>query len=168
MTYWLPMLEMEPVKYALLPARWQRSPAIAGESLLSGGWPMSRKSLLDALLGDQAQERRLLELRGKTLAEGVVKDGIAGFVDEVRENDGVHLGQGVGAVGVVEPASNSQESDEECSSGGYVFQPKRRAEGACWRGYGGWVLDAGEDVIWPDSETRFSCCRSERTAAAVG
>jgi hypothetical protein len=68
--------------------------------------------LLDALFGDEAQEGGLLKLRGKSLAEGVVKNGIASLVDEVGDNDGVHLGQAMSAAGNVEPSSKGKESKE--------------------------------------------------------
>ena len=98
--------------------------------------------MLDALLGDQAQEGRLLELGGKSLAEGVVKNGIAGFVGEVGENDGVRLGQAVSAAGIVEPASNSQESNEERSSRRLLFSSRSCAREDAWRE---WRLQR----VWP-------------------
>ena len=81
-TYWRPMVEMVPLKYALLPARWQRLPAIAGESLPSGGRPMSRSVCWIRCSESKTQEGGLLELCGKTLTEGVVKNGVASFVGE--------------------------------------------------------------------------------------
>jgi hypothetical protein len=92
--------------------------------------------LLDALLGQQAQEGGLLELRGKTLAKGIVKDGIASFIREIRENDGVHLGQCGNAARIVEPASKSKERDNDCGSGCYRL-PTEASRGNRCGGYRG-------------------------------
>ena len=52
-----------------------------------------RQRLLDLPVRNQGEERRLLKLHGQSLAQRVVKHRIAGLVVEIREDNGVLLGQ---------------------------------------------------------------------------
>ena len=47
-------------------------------------------------------------MRRKSLAQCFVKNSVAGFVGEVGEYERIHLPQGVGAAGAVEPSANRQ------------------------------------------------------------
>src|SRR5271154_2531643 len=58
-----------------------------------------------------------------------------------------------------------------------AFQPKRLGRdeagaaataAAAAAAVGATATEETEEIIWPESETRLSCCKSERTAAAVG
>ena len=57
-----------------------------------------RQRLLDLLIRNQAEERRLLKLHGQPLAQRVVKNRIAGLILKLREDDGVFVGQAGGTV----------------------------------------------------------------------
>ena len=101
----LPMLEIEPVKIGFASEHAGRDRPRSLETVCCpAGLPISRKVPAGCAGRRQAQERRLLKLSGETLSKGLVKDGVAGLVGEIRENDGVGLGQGVRAARVVEPA----------------------------------------------------------------
>ena len=62
-TYWLPKLEIEPSMVAALAVRWQTSRASSGVSRASFGWFISCQRLGDALVRNQAEKGRLLQLR---------------------------------------------------------------------------------------------------------
>ncbi len=64
-----------------------------GSEMRVSGLAHEAEGLLDALFGNDAEERGLFELDGESLFEGVVEDGVAGGVGEVREDDGVLLGE---------------------------------------------------------------------------
>jgi hypothetical protein len=51
------------------------------------------ESLRDTLVGNEAEKWRLLQLRGKALAQGVIEDRVAGGVSEVGQDDGVFVGE---------------------------------------------------------------------------
>src|SRR5579859_8256294 len=55
--------------------------------------PHHTEYLLDALLRDEAQERRLSQLHSHALTQRAVEDGVAGGVSEVSENDRVLIGE---------------------------------------------------------------------------
>jgi hypothetical protein len=69
-----------------LPRYLRRKPCIAG-------LPHHFECLLDAILGNQAQERRLIELHGQTLAQRAVENGIPRRVGEVGEDNSVFFGE---------------------------------------------------------------------------
>ena len=54
--------------------------------------------LLDLLVRNQAEKRRLLQLHGQSLAQRVVKHRIAGLVVEIGQDDGVLVGESGGAM----------------------------------------------------------------------
>jgi hypothetical protein len=83
------------------------------ESELSAGLLAHHgQGLLDALIGDEAQEWRLFELDGETLAEGAVEDRIAGRVCEVGEDDRVFGGKRRGMVRAPVVDSREDEGDD--------------------------------------------------------
>jgi hypothetical protein len=51
------------------------------------------QSFLDFPVGDNIQEGRLTQLYRKGLLQGVVKNGIVGLVDEVRQQHTVFFGE---------------------------------------------------------------------------
>ena len=51
-------------------------------------------------------------MHGQRLLQGSVKDGIAGGIHEVGENDGVFFGEGAGAAGAQEQASANKDCDQ--------------------------------------------------------
>ena len=51
------------------------------------------KRLADALFGDQAEKRRLFELDRQALVKGSVENRVSGLIDEIRQDDGVTVGE---------------------------------------------------------------------------
>ena len=76
-----------------LAARSQTSRATCGVSRASVWLAHHSQYVPDAIIRDQLQEGRLLELHCQTLPERVVENGIAGHVREVGDQDGVFLAQ---------------------------------------------------------------------------
>ena len=76
--------------------------------------------MLDARLGDKAEEGRLFKLRGEPLAKCAVKNGITRRVGKVSENNGVLLGQGIGMARIVQPSADGQRNDGQ-PGGNYDF-----------------------------------------------
>ena len=73
---------------------------MSGVSRASGGWFISASVSPDALVRDQAEERRLLELHRESLSQRVVEHRIAGRVGEIGEHDRVLVGQRRGTAAV--------------------------------------------------------------------
>ena len=56
--------------------------------------------LSDALVGDEIQKWRLLQLGGEALTESAIEHGFAGGVGKVSEDDGIFVGEFRGGAGV--------------------------------------------------------------------
>ena len=54
---------------------------------------MDRRTVRNALVPDDVQIGRLLELDGKSLAQRAVEDRLSRRVDEIREDEGVARGE---------------------------------------------------------------------------
>ena len=92
-TYWLPRLEIEPARIALLPVRTQSSLATSWRDTLVGRAAHQVKRLPHLAIGQNVEERRLSKLHRQRLLQRIVKDGIARRVVKVGQHDGVLLGQ---------------------------------------------------------------------------
>ena len=55
--------------------------------------------LSDALVGDEIQKWRLLQLSREALTESAIKDGFTGGVGKVSEDDGIFVGEFGGSAG---------------------------------------------------------------------
>lgn len=73
------------------------------------------KRLPHALLGDDAEERRLFKLHVQTLPERVVKNLIASRVAEIAKNDRVGCTQRLHLLSAGQPHGNGQAEDEYCN-----------------------------------------------------
>ena len=97
---------------AALAVRWQTSRVNSFVSRASLGLAHERQGLRDALIRNQAQKRRLLQLRRKSLPQRAVKNGIAGGVGEVGQNDGVFFGE-LGRVSMQEEICRTRCRDQD-------------------------------------------------------
>ena len=88
-TYWLPRLAIEPSRTAALAVRSQMSLASSGRQPRVRRLAHQAQRLLDALLGDEAEERRLFELYRQPLAKRPVEHRVAGRVREIGEDNRV-------------------------------------------------------------------------------
>ena len=105
------------------------------------------QGLAHALIGNEAEERRLLELDGQALAQGVVKNGVTGFVGEVGEDDGVRFAERVGFFRVVKPAATTAAP----ATAGVTQGLRLVQEGGCMPAVASKFV-----AVWPDSKPRRS------------
>ena len=63
----------------------------------------------------------MLELRGETLAESVVENGVARIVGEAHKNDRIRLGQCMSAARIVKQARDNKNRGKGYSSGRCCF-----------------------------------------------
>ena len=82
-----------------------------------GGLVHESQGLLNALVGDQAQERRLLQLHSKALAQCSIENRIAGGVGEIGEHDGVFFRKRRFAIDEQLPGGGDHQEEENGSSG---------------------------------------------------
>ena len=139
---------------AALAVRWQTSRASSFVSRASLGLRHQRQRLRDALIRNQAQKRRLLQLRRKPLPQRAVKNRIAGSVGEVGQNDRVFFGE-------LRRTTMQEEVDR---------RPLPRSRSARCSGNPGQSLYAASRTAagnFVDSLSRFSRCRSVRISAAL-
>ena len=112
----------------------------------------------DAIVGDEAEKRRLPELHGESLSKRLVEHRVARRVDEVGEHDGVFVGQRR-RTAKIRPRRDCGRDDDRrlptarVSSGGERRRPARASAG-------------GDDGRRADSRSRFSRCRSARISDA--
>src|ERR1700728_1679523 len=74
-----------------------------------------RERVRNALVGNYAQKRRLVQLCRKSLAQRAVEDWIAGGLREFGENYSVLVGQGLRVSRKVKPAANTGHDEHESS-----------------------------------------------------
>ena len=79
---------------ALLPVRTQSSLGYFRSDTSAGLAAHEAQGLAYLAIGKNVDEGRLSELNGESLFEGIVEDGVSGFVVEVGEDYGVFLGEG--------------------------------------------------------------------------
>src|ERR1700722_10715156 len=101
---------------------------------------------LYSLVGDEAEERRLLELDRQPATKGSIKDGIARGIDEIRKDDGVLVSEFRSTV------KREVDGDQNgCRRGGEkycipAFGPIDR--GRCVLDFfGGWSFDRSDKAI---------------------
>ena len=80
---------------------------------------------MDALVGDDVKERRLLKLHRQPLAKRTVEYGIAGCVQKIRKNDGVFTRQRRAPV-KVEESRACDCCQASCCNGSPVFREGER------------------------------------------
>ena len=78
---------------ARLPVRSQTCWASSTSQLRVFRLSHQSQRLLDLAVRNQAEERRLLKLHRQSLAQRVVKHRIAGLIVEIREDNGILVGQ---------------------------------------------------------------------------
>ena len=102
---------------ALAPARWQTSRATSPVTGVFRWLLHQPQRALDALIGQQREERRLLQLHGHGLPQRVVEHRVAGRVREVCDEHGVARGERGRRRGRQEevPADGGEESPRRAS-----------------------------------------------------
>ena len=138
---------------AALAVRWQTSRAKFLREPRIFGLAHQRQGLRDALIRNQAQKWRLLQLRRKSLPQRAVKNRIAGSVGEVGQNDRVFFGE-LGRATMQEEIGRTRSRDQDQGL-------LRRSTAIALR------VAQAPPVILSDSLSRFSRCRSERMSAAL-
>ena len=117
-----------------------------------------RQRLLDLLIRNQAEERRLLKLHGQPLAQRVVKHRIAGLVLKVREDDGVLVREFRCAVNIEVRGAGAARAGPR--------QQERSPSSALRQSSSGRSSVCAPDVR-PESVSRFRRCRSVRMSGSV-
>jgi len=73
--------------------------------------------LSDALVGDEIQKWRLLQLSGEALTESTIKDGFTSGVGKVSEDDGIFVSEFGGSAGMPQIDSRGESGEDDNCEG---------------------------------------------------
>jgi len=124
-TYWLPRWSIEPSSTAALAVRSQISLVQLRSEPRICRLAHQTQRPLDALVGDEAEERGLFQLHRQSLAKRSIKYRVASLILEIGQDNGVLLGESRGTVKIKICRGEHRQNKPQ--------RPKPISRGFLWR-----------------------------------